>query len=195
MNRENPDPRPDIEQAWRLVNEALASQPLPPLEAWLAHWLMAFLYQWRDNDFSRSVVEARKAVDLAPYDSYCRNDLSWVLANAGYSDEGITWARSALNHDPNGPSRYSANLAWAYYVAGRAHEAVDALREWSAEFPVLYAALLVRLGQVEKAKAVIADYLKSGGGDTVEREDIFPLAEPTGTEYLDVLRKSGLPEK
>lgn len=59
----------------------------------------------------------------------------------------------------------------------------------------MYAALLVRLRQVEKAKAVVADYLNSGGEDTVKREDIVPLVEPAGTEYVEVLRKSGLPER
>ena len=101
----------------------------------MAHWLMAFLHQWRGNDFSRSVAEARAAVELAPYDAYSRNDLSWILANAGYSDEAIAWARDGLNHDPNGPSRYSANLAWACYIARRDQEGADALADRSAEFP------------------------------------------------------------
>ncbi len=195
MNQVNSDPGPDIEQAWVLANQARSAPSLSPMEDWLAHWLMAFLYQWRDNDFSRSVAEARKAVELAPYDSDCRSDLSWILANAGHGAEAIAWARSGLEHDPNGPSRYRANLAWAYYVAGRDHEATDVLGERSAEFPVLYAALLVRLGETERAKAVVADYRRSGGDDTVEREDIIPLIEPAGTEYVEVLRKAGLPEK
>ena len=139
MNQVNSDPGPDIEQAWVLANQARSAPSLSPMEDWLAHWLMAFLYQWRDNDFSRSVAEARKAVELAPYDSDCRSDLSWILANAGHGAEAIAWARSGLEHDPNGPSRYRANLAWAYYVAGRDHEATDVLGERSAEFPVLYA--------------------------------------------------------
>ena len=195
MNQPSQDPRPDVEQAWRLANEALSIRPLSPLEDWLAHWLMAFLYQWHDNDFSRSVAEARAAVEMAPYDAYSRNDLSWILANAGYGGEAIAWARSGLDHDPNGPSRYSANLAWAYYVAGRDQEGVDALAERRAEFPLLYAALLVRLGQVDKAKALIEGHRNSGAKDTVEKQDVIPLVEPAGTEYLAVLRKAGLPEK
>ncbi len=66
MNQVNSDPGPDIEQAWVLANQARSAPSLSPMEDWLAHWLMAFLYQWRDNDFSRSVAEARKAVELAP---------------------------------------------------------------------------------------------------------------------------------
>ena len=195
MNQLGQDPRPDIDQAWRFANEALSVRPLSPLEDWLAHWLMAFLYQWHDNDFSRSVAEARAAVEKAPYDAYSRNDLSWILANAGYGGEAVAWARSGLDHDPNGPSRYHANLAWAYYVAGRDQEGVDALADRRAEFPLLYAALLVRLGQVDKAKALIEGHTYSGARDTVEKQDVIPLVEPAGTEYLALLRTAGLPEK
>ena len=195
MNLVNSDPRPDIDQAWRLASEALSAPSHSPLEAWLAHWLMAFLYQWHDNDFSRSVAEARRAMELAPNDAYSRNDLSWILANAGYGDEAVRWARSGLDHDPNGPSRYHANLAWAYYIAGRDQEAFEALRERSPEFPVLFTALNVRIGEVEKARTLIAKYVKSGGRDTVEKEDIVPLVEPAGSDYVEVLRKAGLPEK
>jgi TolB-like protein/DNA-binding winged helix-turn-helix (wHTH) protein len=194
MNQVDRNPRPDIEQAWRLASDALSAQSHSNLEAWLSHWLMAFLYEWHDEDFPRSVAEARMTVALGPCDAYSRNDLSWVLANAGYGDEAIAWARFGLDHDPIAPSRYRANLAWAYYVAGRDHEGIEALRENSAEYPVLFAALHGRLGQVEKARALISDYLKFGGDDAIEREDIFPIVEPTETEFLNVLRKTGLPE-
>jgi TolB-like protein/DNA-binding winged helix-turn-helix (wHTH) protein len=195
MNQVDRDPRPDIEQAWRLASNALSAQSHSNLEVWLSHWLMAFLYEWHDEDFPRSVAEARMTVDLAPYDAYSRNDLSWVLANAGHGDEAIAWARIGLDHDPIGAPRYRANLAWAYYVAGRDYEGIQALRESGAEHPVLFAALHARLGQVEKARALISDYLKSGGDDAIEREDFLPIVEPTETEFLNVLRKIGLPEK
>jgi tetratricopeptide (TPR) repeat protein len=172
------------------------SAPSPSrLEAWLGHWLMAFLYQWRDNDFSRSVAEARKAIDLAPYDPFSRSELSWVLANAGLADEAIAWARAGLEHDKNGPSRRQANLAWAYYMAGRDREASETLREKRDEFPVLAATLHVRLGEAEKAKALVARYVQAGGRDTVHREVIVPIIEPARTEYLDALRKAGMPEQ
>jgi TolB-like protein/DNA-binding winged helix-turn-helix (wHTH) protein len=194
MNRVDRDPRPNIEQAWRLASDALSAPSHSNLEGWLSHWLMAFLYEWHDEDFPRSVAEARMTVALAPYDASSRNDLSWVLANAGYGDEAIAWARIGLDHDPISSSRYRANLAWAYYVAGRDSEAVEVLRENSAEYPVLFAALHARLGQVETARTLISDYLKSGGDDVIEREDMFPIVEPTETEFLNVLRKTGLPE-
>jgi TolB-like protein/DNA-binding winged helix-turn-helix (wHTH) protein len=195
MNEPNDDPGPDIDKAWRLANEASSAPSHSPFEAWLEHWLMAFLFQWRNNDFSRSVMEAHNAVALAPYDAFSRSDLSWILANAGHAEEAIGWARFALQHDPNGPSRYHANLAWAYFVAGREREGIHALREKSGEFPILSAALHIRLGEVEEAQALVAQYIQAGGADTVHREDIVPLIEPAGTEYVETLRKAGMPEK
>jgi DNA-binding winged helix-turn-helix (wHTH) protein/TolB-like protein len=185
---------PDIDRAWRFAAEAVSAPSPSRLEAWLGHWLMAFLYQWHDSDFSRSVAEARKAINLAPYDAFSRNELSWVLANAGLADEAIAWARAGLEHDPNGPSRRHANLAWAYYMAGRDREAFETLREKRDEFPILAATLHVRLGEVEKAKALIARYVQAGGRATVHREDSVPLIEPVRTEYVDALRKTGLPD-
>jgi tetratricopeptide (TPR) repeat protein len=195
MNEPNEDPGPDIDKAWRLANKASSAPSYSPFEAWLEHWLMAFLFQWHDNDFSRSVAEAHSAVELAPYDAFSRSDLSWILANAGHADEAIGWARFALQHDPNGPSRYHANLAWAYFVAGREREGINALGEKSGEFPILSAALHVRLGEVEEARALVAQYVQAGGADTVHREDIVPLIEPAGTEYVETLRKAGMQEK
>jgi adenylate cyclase len=194
-NQVKSGPGPDIEQAWRLAKEALSAQPHSRLEAWLAHWLMAFLHQWHDEDFPRSLVEAWAAVELAPYDGLSRNGLSRVLANAGYGNEAIAWARSGLDHDPNAPSWYRANLAWASHIAGRDQEAIEVLREKSTEYPVLYAALHARLGRIDEARALVADYVKSGGGDVIEWEDMFPILEPIETEYLEALRKAGLPER
>ena len=195
MNETSRDPGPDIDEAWRLAAAASSAPSRSPFEIWLGHWLMAFLYQWRDNDFSRSIAEARGAAELAPYDASSRSDLSWVLANAGDADEAIGWARFALDHDPNGPSRYYANLAWAYFVARRERDGMDALGQRGDEFPILSAALHIRLGEVDEARALVARYVRSGGADTVQREDIVPLIEPIGTDYTEALRRAGMPEK
>lgn len=194
MNEPGLDPSTEIDNAWRFADEASSAHSFSPLEAWLRHWLMAYIYQWHDNDFPRSVAEALDATKLAPYDAFSRSDLSWILANAGHADEAIEWARFALQHDPAGPSRYHANLAWAYLIAGREREGIDVLYENSSEFPILSAALYVRLGEIEKARTLVAQYVQSGGTDTVHWEDMVPLIEPVGTEYVEILRKTGLRE-
>ena len=193
MNQASADPRDDIERAWRFAHDAAMANSLAPLTAWALHWQMALLYQWHDNDFARSVAEARAAVGLVPYDAMSRNDLSWILANAGLGEEAVAWARAGLEHDPNAPSWFHFNLAWALYVAGRDQEAVDAVRDYASDFAVPLAAIYVRLGRVEQARAVVAAYMKSGGKDTVALEALYPFVEPKRTEYLVALRTAGLP--
>jgi adenylate cyclase len=194
MNEASADPRADIEQAWRYVQAASAKDTLSPLETWLAHELKAFLYQWRDNDFIRSVAEARAAVALVPNDPMSRNNLSWVLANAGLGEEAIAWARMGLEHHQNPPSWFRGNLAWAYYVSGRNQDALEILRDLPDDFMAMRVAAQIQLGQVDVARAAVADYLKRGGRDTVAQEALYPQVEPARTQFLEALRKAGFPE-
>ena len=128
MNGASGDPRGDIDQAWRYAEAATEKGMLSPFEAWHAHWLKAFLRQWRDNDFVQSVAEARAAVALAPNDPMSRADLSWVLANAGLGEEATAWARTGVEGFANSPPWSRGNLGWAHYVAGRYREALEVWR-------------------------------------------------------------------
>lgn len=188
------DPRGDIEEAWRLAKAADAAQPKSRLMISHLHWLMAFLYQWHDNDFTRSVTEARAAVEFAPYDAMLRNDLSIHLANAGLADEAIEWAKFGLSHDANAPSWFHLNLAWAYYVGKRYQEAYDAQHDYIADAPAQFAAICVRLGRLDEAHRVIADAIKAGSKDSLAKEGLFPQIEPDRTATLNDMRAAGLPE-
>ncbi len=194
MNFASDNPPADIDAMWRLAKEARALLTGSPLVAWKVHWLMAFADQWHDQDFSGSVEEAQAAIALVPYDPLCRNDLSWIVANAGYFDEAIEWARLAIRHDPNGPSWYFINLVWAYYLAGRYQEALEVrLRPEAA--PDIYAALYVRLGRMSEARQMVATAIKSAPTNSVAMEASFPLIEPYRAAYLDDLRKAGMRER
>ncbi len=194
MNLMSDDPAADIEAAWRLAGEARALSTGSPLFNWKISWLMAFTDQWHDQNFSGSVQEAREAVAMVPHDPMSRNDLSWILANAGYFDEAIDWARRGIQHDPNGPSWYLINLVWAYYLAGRYQEALDVpLRPEAA--PDIYAAIYVRVGRMEEARRMAALAVKLAPRDSVEAEARFPLIEPYRAALVDDLRKAGLREQ
>jgi len=188
------DPHGDIEEAWRLAKAADATQPKSRIVTWHLHWLMAYLYQMHDNDFIRSVAEARSAVEMAPYDALLRNDLSWHLANAGLAEEAIEWAKFGLSHDPDGYAFYHTNLAWAYYVGKRYQDAYDAQRDYVAAAPAQFAAICVRLGRLEEAHRVIADSIKAGSKDSITKEGLYPQIEPDRTATLNDMRAAGLPE-
>jgi hypothetical protein len=52
----------------------------------------------------------------------------------------------------------------------------------------------VRVGRVEEARAIIADWLK-GGAFSIATECCWAMREPMRSAWLDYLRKAGLPEK
>ena len=186
------DPRGDIEQAWRIATEVKSNQD--GWRGWFQHWMMAFLYQFHERDYGRSVAEARAAVQMVPYDGFSKIDLSWVLANAGKLDEAIEWAQFSIRHEPNGPSWYFFNLAWAYYLAGR-HDDVAALaREHAADFPLVSAVSLARSGHLAEARTAMAAWRAMVPADTVAAEAYFPLVEPYRTRFIEDLRAVGLPE-
>jgi adenylate cyclase len=184
----------DIEVAWRFGKEAEAAVDKSRLEIWLSHWLMAALYQWHEQDFDRSVVEAESTVQIAPYDGFSRVALAFYLANAGRTDEAIEWVNEAIRRDPNAPGSWQGNLAWAYYLAGRHEDALAALQTMDEPYRDWLAAVYVRLGRIDEARAVMTTFVKDTGY-TLEDEARWPLIEPLEQGYLDDLRKAGMPEK
>jgi adenylate cyclase len=184
----------DIELAWQFGKEAEAAADKSRLEIWLSHWLMAQLYQWHEEDFERSVIEAEATVQIAPYDGFSRSVLSWNLASAGKTDQAIEWAEEAIRRDSNSPDLWQGNLAWAYYLAGRDEEALAALQKMSEPYRDVLAPVYVRLGRIDEARAVMAEFVKDTGY-TLEDEARWPLKEPLKQAYLDDLRKAGMPER
>ena len=61
---------------------------------------------------------------MAPYDAISHNSLSWVMREAGQTDEALEWAKFAVTHDPNMYKSYFRALREAYRAAGRWPEAV-----------------------------------------------------------------------
>ena len=188
------DPRGDIERAWAQAQSAKAAPSQSHLATYLLHHLMASLYQYHDGDFTHSIDEAKAAMTMAPYETLSRSDLSSELANAGDASEAIAWAERAVSNDPNAPPWYYENLAWAYYVGQRYDDALKAVMRYKADFPALYAAICVRLGRLDEARAAIADALKAGTKLSIAKEGSSPQIELQRAAYLNDLRAAGAPE-
>jgi len=105
---------------------------------------------------------------------------------------GVTGARATAQL---GVCRYyKANLAWVLYLAGRYGEAIENVKGSETVFPDITAAIYVRAGRVDEARATIADWLKTGSF-SIATELCLAIKEPMKAGYLDDLRKAGLPEK
>jgi Flp pilus assembly protein TadD len=190
----NENSRKDIERAWRQGQATKTAPSQSHLATYLLHQLMAALYQYHDGDFTHSVDEAKAAMAMAPCETMSRSDLAEKLANAGDAGEAIAWAERAVINDPNPPPFYYANLAWAYYVDHRYDDALKAAARYKGDYPALYAAICVRLGRLDEARAAIADALKAGTKLSIARQGFYPQIEPQRTVYLNDLRAAGVPE-
>ncbi len=113
-----------VEPAAKLWADAEKLPRRTRLDDWYRHWLSAWLHGYR-NEHAAAVSEARAAIAMAPYDAVSHNALSWVMLEAGKTDEAIEWATFAATHDPNMYDRsYFRNLKDAYSSARKWPEAV-----------------------------------------------------------------------
>ena len=190
------DCREKYAMAWRYASEADNTKNKSRYLTWLSHLVMTRLYAMQAGDFDRSVSEAEAAIEMAPNDAQQRSGLSGLLAHAGRFDEAIEWASQALAQPHNSAfgKYYKPNLAWILYLAGRNEDALEKLKGGETIFPDISAAIYVRAGRVDEARAIIADWLKTSPF-SIATESCLPIKEPMKSAYLDDLRKAGLPQK
>lgn len=194
--RRSDDPARDIARAWALGREADAIAGKSRHAEWVNHWLMAYLYEWHGGDFDRAAAEAEATIRMVPYDALSQAGLSFYLANAGRLDEAIKWASWAMRREPRPPAWWGANLAWAYYLAGRYPEALTALGDNGHQFPQQLATIYVRLGRLEEARAVIAEWRNANPRATIATEAFYwPARSNLKQGFLDDLRTAGMPEQ
>ena len=182
--------------AWKYASEADKSKSKSRSLERFDHEVMAKLYALHAGDFDRSVEEAEAAIEIAPNDAVIRASLSTFLSSAGRIDQAIEWASEALRQDHSAAfARFlKPVLAWDLYLAGRNDEALENMRGNEMVMPDVAAAINVRLGRVEEARSLIADWLKIGPF-SITTELCWAIKEPMKSANLDDLRKAGLPEK
>jgi tetratricopeptide (TPR) repeat protein len=187
-------PDEDLAMAWRLAEQASLTAYKSRYDEWISHWMLAKLAQWCNQDFERSVAEAARALKLLPYDATSRADLAELMANAGKTDEAIDWLLESIKRDPQGPEWYRGNLAWAYYLAGRYEQSFAELQKLNKPKPLLLAAVHVRLGRLDEARAVLHSFRTNNPAYTLIDAARWPLHAPLKQAWLQDLREAGLPE-
>jgi tetratricopeptide (TPR) repeat protein len=181
--------------AWRYAKEADKTKSTSRRRELYRHWNMALLYTLYAGDFDRSIEEAEAAIEMAPNEVGMRSMLANWLSFAGRHDQAIEWASTALRQEHSAVLMYlNVNLSWNLYFAGRYDEAFETIRGGEKLGPDVAAAIYVRVGRVDEARAIIADWLKTGGL-SIAAESCWAMKEPMKSAWLDDLRKAGLPEK
>jgi len=150
--------------------------------------------------WDEAAAAVRRAVRLAPNSADISSMSCFVLATAGYPEEGIKEGERALTLSPNPASHYHGHLGNAYRLAGRNPEAIAAFTTYDALSPGFglsdLVIILEEAGQHDEARRTAArllaarrDFTVSGWAETQFRRDPDRLAAD-----IEALRAAGLPE-
>lgn len=93
-----------------------------------AHIARGVLLAWADFDWRGAEAEFRRALQLAPNDSYAMNYLAGISASLGKLDQAITLKQRALERDPLHATWFEG-LATYYSALGRLDEAQHAIEK------------------------------------------------------------------
>jgi TolB-like protein len=208
---ESPDD--DLNRAFEYAQKAVA---LDDAES-RAHYALALTHVFR-REYEQARAHQRRAVALNPNDADTLARMGWLLPLLGEHEEGIELGERALRLNPYHPAWYQTFLPTAYYAVRRYHEAITAFESARDSYPddaVWRAACYAQSGRLDKARALMADFLRSAGPDSwwlnvpdsaahVERDPtgllrymvyMYPFKNPSDLDHLlDGLRKAGLPE-
>ena len=121
-----------------------------------AHELLAWVRHWYDWDWVGAEREYRRALELNPGDTQARTAYASLLGQVGRTDEGVTEALTAVEHDPLSAQPHFM-LGQMFVVARRFEEAIAESRTGiglDPSFPHSYMTLglgLVGLGRPNEA--------------------------------------------
>ena len=208
---ESPDD--DLQQGFEYAHKAVALDDGDNR----SHWVLALVYVFR-HEYSRARFHQEKAVVLNPNDADVLAHMGYLLPLLGKHEEAVEMGEKAVRLNPFHPRWYLTFLGAAYYAAHRYADAITAYEGSLNSYPddaVWLAASYAQWGKLDKARAVMSDYLNSSGANPwwsnvpesaaeVERDPtgflkyiiyMYPFKDQADLDHhLDGLRKAGLSE-
>lgn len=150
------------------------------------------------REFTSGMAAFERATELCPNSPDLLVDMADALVYVGRPLDAIANIQRAKRLNPIHPDGYHWSLGIALYHAGRYEEAISALTRMS-QAPNLarrhLAASHVRLGRLEEARQVAAEFMKHDPEYRLEREQVWPYREPKVLEaFVADLRTAGLPD-
>ncbi len=196
QNRWSDSPETSLDQAERLIDEAIAKDDKDPF----VHYVAALLGLWK-KDYERWAHEADRALSLNPNYGHAHLARGLVHVYSGEPVKGIPYIEQAMRLDP-AQQQYRHFLGTAYLVAGNYETAAAILKERVAITPTtdLSRALLVsalgHLGRAEEARQIWRELKEIN--PRYSYSDHFgrlPFRNPADADQLtEGLRKAGLVE-
>ena len=196
QNRWSDSPETSLDQAERLIDEAIAKDNKDPF----VHYVAALLGLWK-KDYERWAHEADRALSLNPNYGHAHLARGLVHVYSGEPVKGIPYIEQAMRLDP-AQQQYRHFLGTAYLVAGNYETAAAILKERVAITPTtdlsraLLASALGHLGRAEEARQIWRELKEIN--PRYSYSDHFgrlPFRNPADADQLtEGLRKAGLVE-
>jgi tetratricopeptide (TPR) repeat protein len=146
-----------------------------------------------------ALSEYERALALNSNDADFLAQMAESLTYLGRSEQAIAQLKKAMRMNPRHPSWYWELLGFAYYEVGQYKEALAALKQDNK--PSFFghrnlAAVYVRLGRLEEARAEVLKLLEKNPHFTLRSENNSPYKDENRRErFISDLRKAGMPEK
>ena len=166
------------------------------------HRILSIIYTYL-RQYDRAEFHSDRSIALNFNDALAALHRAGVLRYAGRAEEGIAFARKAMQLNPYHPNWYWNHLALTLHAAGRYAEALNAYSQ-IAQRPTFYghsfhayvAACHAELGQMEEARAHAALALQAAPDFSVGAcGKRLPFKNEADLKrFLDGLRKAGLSE-
>ena len=196
QNRWSDSPQTALDEAERLIDEAIAKDDNDPF----VHYVASILGLWR-KDYQRWGHEADRALSLNPNYGNALLARGLVHVYSGEPLKGISYIERAMRLDP-AQQQYRHFLGTAYLLAGNFETAAAILKERVAITPTtdlsraLLASALGHLGRAEEARQVWRELKEIN--PRYSHSDHFgrlPFKEPAEADkFTEGLRKAGLVE-
>jgi len=182
-----------LEIALEMARKAVALNP----DDYYNHWILGRAYK-NNRDFDRGMAGYERALELNPNDASLLAEMVNILVQIGRAEDGVAQSKLAMRINPHYPDWYLWNLGWAQYFTGEYEEALASLKRMSNPpngVRRTLAAVLVRLGRDEEARAVIAAFREQEPDFTVATMENFAFQNRAYLErWMADLRTAGLPD-
>ena len=196
QNRWSDHPETSLDEAQRLVDEAIARDDNDPF----VHYVASLVGLWK-KDYVRWAHEADRALSLNPNYGHAQLTRGLVHVYSGEPVKGIPFIERAMRLDP-AQQQYRHFLGTAYLLAGDYETAAAILKERIAITPTtdlsraLLASALGHLGRAEEAREIWRELMEINPRYSFKDHfDRLPFRDPAGADKLsEGLRKAGLAE-
>jgi adenylate cyclase len=185
------DPKRSMELALEWAQKCYELDP----DDYKTHWNLGFVYLYL-REFDLAIVGYERALELNSNDADFLAQMASALTYLGRPEQAISQLKKAMRMNPRHPSWYWHVLGFAYYELGQYKEALATLKQdnkpWFTTHRTL-AAVYVRLGRLEEARAEVPKMFEKNPDYTLESEKRRPYKDDTRRERLvKDLRKAGV---